>query len=228
MAGKRAHCPQCRVSLSVPSALVESPVDAGDADTRESPVPGPTRSPWMSIVGIGAVGLAIVLVCGGTPALLFLLWRGGSASANQLAAQVVVDPAGINLPAGAPAQAVRVSNFAGVFLMDMQLTNKDLPFRNAAAGPNPNKVCKTFVIDLEAGRNYIIDLESQDFDAYLRLEQLNAGVIAEDDDSGGNLNSRIRFGPGQTASYVVTATSLGGGFGACRLIIRDARFSRPR
>jgi hypothetical protein len=226
MAGKRTTCPQCRMGLALPAALVESPVDA---DPEELPEARRRRSPLWSVLGIGFLVVIVVALCGGTPAAFYLLWRSGSAEASQRAAQVVVHPAGVNLPAGAPPRAIRVTEFDGVMRVDSVLNNADLVYqKNAGAGVNRNKVCKPYVIDLEAGKDYIIDLEGRGFDAYLRLEHLNGVSIAEDDDSGGDLNSRIRFTATETASYVVVATSLGGGVGGFTLIVRESRFPRPR
>ena len=51
--------------------------------------------------------------------------------------------------------------------------------------------CKVHTISLKKGRTYTIDLISNDFDAYLRLEDPRGNNLKEDDDGGGNLNSRI-------------------------------------
>jgi hypothetical protein len=228
MAGKRAHCPQCRLGLSVPAALVESPLTADGVDALPGRVPSRSRSPLLAALGVVALAAVVVSLCGGAPALLLFLWRSGSSEATRRAALVVLNPPGVNLPKNAPPRAARVNNFEGVFLTDLHLVQGDMPFKNANGVVNANKVCKAFVIELQGGRDYIVDLESGMFDAYLRVEQLGGGFAQEDDDSGGNLNSRIEFHVPETAVYMVTATSLSGGFGACRLTVRDARFSRPR
>jgi len=44
-------------------------------------------------------------------------------------------------------------------------------------------------------------------DPFLRLEDRDGLVLAEDDDSGGNLNARIVFKPGKTGTYRVVATT---------------------
>jgi hypothetical protein len=71
--------------------------------------------------------------------------------------------------------------------------------------------CKNYSVRLEANRSYVIDLESMQFDSYLRLEDAAGTNLAQDDDGGGNLNSRINFRPTQSGLYRVIATSLGGG-----------------
>src|SRR5436190_13419664 len=46
---------------------------------------------------------------------------------------------------------------------------------------------------MEAGATYTIDLIGHGFDAYLRVADSTGKSLAEDDDSGGSLNSRIIF-----------------------------------
>src|SRR5262249_25886133 len=53
--------------------------------------------------------------------------------------------------------------------------------------------CKIHVVPMKAGSVYTIDMVSNEFDAYLRLEDSSGKELAEDDDSGGNLNARIIF-----------------------------------
>jgi S1-C subfamily serine protease len=70
-----------------------------------------------------------------------------------------------------------------------------------------------------AGGTYTFDLESPQFDAFLRLEDATGKALASDDDSGQHLNARIvhkatandtlriivsSSGPGQTGSYDLT------------------------
>lgn len=46
---------------------------------------------------------------------------------------------------------------------------------------------------MKAGKVYTIDMVSKDFDSYLRLFDPKGNQLEEDDDSGGDLNSRIVF-----------------------------------
>ena len=229
LAGKRAMCPQCRMQLTLPAALYELP--GGDREERvdsRTPIRLKTLLPW--VFGIAIVIAAFLIVCLVPAGVIHLLLRSDQ-SANDMAAAAVVLPVGVDLPAGAPKRSMRVTEFEGVFQVRSELNQNDSAYTYKPAGGlgnNNNKRCKEYVIDLEAGKDYVLDLESQNFDAYLRLGHLNGTKIAEDDDSGGNLNSRIRFRPPATGSYVVTATSLGGGFGAYTLTIRESRFKKPR
>ncbi|HYT94754.1 MAG TPA: PPC domain-containing protein [Gemmataceae bacterium] len=59
------------------------------------------------------------------------------------------------------------------------------------------------------GKSYLIDLESTDFDAYLRLEDPRGVQVAVDDDSGGNLNARISHTATETGTFRLIATGYG-------------------
>jgi serine protease Do len=75
---------------------------------------------------------------------------------------------------------------------------------------------------MQAGKTYTLDLASEDFDAYLRVEQEEKGKLAEDDDGAGFLNSRIVFTPsGEGMFRLVVTTCDPGQFGAYRLTIRE-------
>jgi Ca2+-binding EF-hand superfamily protein len=72
------------------------------------------------------------------------------------------------------------------------------------------KTAKIFTVKMERGKTYQVDHMSSAFDAYLYLEDSEGNVLAQDDDSGGNLNSRIVHNPAKTGTYRLIATSLGG------------------
>ena len=79
-------------------------------------------------------------------------------------------------------------------------------------------------VNLEAGRRYSITANSEAFDTYLRL--LPAGSeepLAENDDSGDSLNSRINFTPTTSGEYVIRVSSFSpGGTGAYNLRVEPA------
>jgi len=80
---------------------------------------------------------------------------------------------------------------------------------------------KVYAVTLRKGKAYVIDLVTTNFDAFLRLED-SAGVqLAEDDDGGGNLNSRIRFTATKDDTFLIYTTSLGGGEGEYTLSVRS-------
>ena len=66
-------------------------------------------------------------------------------------------------------------------------------------------------LKLAAGKAYTLDLVSEDFDAFLRLEHDEKGNVAEDDDGGGNLNARIVLTPKEEGTYRLVATTSGPG-----------------
>jgi hypothetical protein len=66
---------------------------------------------------------------------------------------------------------------------------------------------KVYPVKLAAGKHYQIDLVSKDFDAYLRLEDAKGKQLAEDDDSGGDVNARIAFKAPKTDAYRIVVTT---------------------
>jgi hypothetical protein len=80
---------------------------------------------------------------------------------------------------------------------------------------------KVHAVRFQKGQAYVIDLVAMNFDAFLRLED-SAGVqLAEDDDGGGMLNSRIRYTAAKDDTYLIYATSLGGGEGDYTLSVKS-------
>jgi hypothetical protein len=73
------------------------------------------------------------------------------------------------------------------------------------------KISKIFTIEFEADKTYQIDHMSMEFDAYLYLLSPDGKlVLAQDDDGGEGLNSRIVFKAEKAGVYRIVATSLGG------------------
>jgi hypothetical protein len=94
------------------------------------------------------------------------------------------------------------------------LLKTDLRFRN-------QKIHKLFSVEFEAGRTYQIDQASGRFDSYLYLEDPDGNIVAEDDDSGGNLNARIVHQAAKAGRFHIIATSLeGGNTGAFTLTVQ--------
>jgi hypothetical protein len=85
--------------------------------------------------------------------------------------------------------------------------------------------CRSQVRDFKvvSGATYTFDLESTQFDAFLRLEDATGKVLASDDDSGGQLNARIvhRAMKEETLRIIIT-TSEPGQAGSYRLTVRQA------
>src|SRR5262249_33587323 len=61
---------------------------------------------------------------------------------------------------------------------------------------------------LQAGKEYVIDMTSKDFDTYLKLLDPKGNLVAENDDiAPNNLNSRIIYTPKETGTFRIVATS---------------------
>lgn len=69
---------------------------------------------------------------------------------------------------------------------------------------------KVFIARLEKGRSYVIDLMSSDMDTYLRVEDSRGNNLAEDDDGGEGLNSRLVFTPRESGDFRLIATTFAG------------------
>jgi hypothetical protein len=64
------------------------------------------------------------------------------------------------------------------------------------------------VVRLEGGRRYEIGATSEAFDSKIRLyRQGNDEVLAEDDDSGGEMNPLLTYTPAETGDYLVRVVS---------------------
>jgi hypothetical protein len=83
------------------------------------------------------------------------------------------------------------------------------------------KHCKTYDVQMKAGKTYVIDMISKQLDSYLRLEDAAGKKLAQDDDSGGGTNARIRFKAPSEGVYRVYATSFGLETGLFLLKIRE-------
>ncbi len=108
-------------------------------------------------------------------------------------------------------------------LMVEAVLTKDDPLDKAR-----KKYCRTYDVKMDAGKTYIIDMISQQFDTYLRLEDAAGKELAKDDDSGGGNNARIRFKAPNDGAYRVVATSFGLETGLFVLKIRQDGEPTPK
>jgi hypothetical protein len=81
--------------------------------------------------------------------------------------------------------------------------------------------CKLYDVQFKAGKAYVIDLASKQFDAFLRLEDSAGAKLAQDDDSGGGRNARIKYKAPRDDVYRIYATSLGMESGLFQLKVRE-------
>ncbi|HEX4611659.1 MAG TPA: hypothetical protein VH092_25915 [Urbifossiella sp.] len=94
----------------------------------------------------------------------------------------------------------------------------DPRYQNGAANLGPHK---EYPVQFKAGETYIISLDMTQpgagYDPYLVLEGPGGDVVAQNDDGGQGLNSRIVHRSKRGGEYRVIATGLGGGTGAYRV-----------
>ncbi|MCI0460609.1 MAG: serine/threonine protein kinase [Gemmataceae bacterium] len=83
-----------------------------------------------------------------------------------------------------------------------ELTNLDALDKN-----RKESHCKVYTVDLLDGRTYQIDHISKAFDAYLRLEDPDGKHLLENDDGGGDLNSRITHHCERSGRYRMVVTT---------------------
>jgi tetratricopeptide (TPR) repeat protein len=108
----------------------------------------------------------------------------------------------------------------GLQLSD-RLISDDLPDR-----VRKQSASKVYQVTLNKEATYTIDLKSQDFDAFLRLEDKSGKELVQDDDSGKGpkgLNARIEFTPHEYGVYRVIVTTFAGGLGDFALSVREER-----
>ena len=80
---------------------------------------------------------------------------------------------------------------------------------------------KSYTVKLAADEQITIELDSTEFDAYLRLEDAAGKKIAEDDDSGGDTNAKIVFRAPKEGTYRIVVTTYDPGMtGAFTLNVR--------
>jgi hypothetical protein len=73
-----------------------------------------------------------------------------------------------------------------------------------------NRPHKEYVLNMDAGKTYQIDMVSNQFDSYLFLLDPDGKVVAQDDDGGGFPNARIIYTAGNAGRYRVLATRFSG------------------
>lgn len=79
--------------------------------------------------------------------------------------------------------------------------------QDTARRTRPGCYSRVYTVDLVLGEEVVIDLESLEFDAYLRLEDSAGQKLAEDDDTGFEGNARITFRAPREDSYRIIVTS---------------------
>lgn len=70
---------------------------------------------------------------------------------------------------------------------------------------------KVYLIRMSPKRTYTIDLQSSDFDSFLRLEGAAGNSLAENDDGGSGVNARLVFRPAQDEVFRLVVTTFAPG-----------------
>jgi hypothetical protein len=102
-----------------------------------------------------------------------------------------------------------------VFSVTEKLTPKDEAYQG--------RKHKLFLVEMEAGKTYQIDMRSSNFDSYLFFESPNKKLLAQDDDSGGFPHARIIHKATETGKHRIIAThySNGGTLGEFTVTVRQ-------
>jgi hypothetical protein len=117
-----------------------------------------------------------------------------------------------------PAAPVNAKGF------DLKLDKGQVAAASMIAANDPaykGKRHKAFTLHVEAGKTYQIDMISMAFDPYLFLENPDGEVIAQDDDGGEGLNSRITFKAAKAGKHRIICTYFGNGDGEFNLTVRQ-------
>jgi hypothetical protein len=100
-----------------------------------------------------------------------------------------------------------------------KLAANDPPYKNPG-GTGDRGPHKAFTVNFKAGQIYIITLDSantREFDPYLMVEGAGGKVVAQDDDGGGDLNSRIVYKPKRGGEHRLIVSAVGKGTGGFNL-----------
>jgi hypothetical protein len=99
-------------------------------------------------------------------------------------------------------------------------TDQDPTYR-----PTRDSHFKDYKIQLKANVLYVIDLVKggDRVDPYLYLEGPDGKIVAQDDDSGGDLNARIFYVPNRDGEHRIIATTLFKATGDFTLTVREAK-----
>lgn len=212
-AGQQGRCPQCGNEFIIPPSAQYRPVESPPRRPRVETQPRVPLWPWLvGLLGFLIVGSLLLSSCGA-----LLLYRKTPTQYPYYGGSVVVDGQRI-LTGRLEGQTALLSD--GVFHVRSELRNTD-----PADIDNPARKCKQYDIEFRAGRTYVIEMESQQYDCLLRIEQF--GRVAQQDGQPTLRKARIVFRPQQTAVYNVYATSLFPATGPFSFSVRDQAPGQP-
>lgn len=93
--------------------------------------------------------------------------------------------------------------------------------KNDDNDPKLSQPAKKYTVKFSKDKTYLIDMSSKDFDPFLRLLDKKNQQVAEDDDSGGDLSSRIIYSPTESGDHHIVAATLNGDVGKFTLNVRE-------
>ncbi len=238
-AGHSGTCPRCQRVIEIPSGKQPLPtmVGAQTVPPRESarskPRPADVDEPlarprrpraaalpkqpmgpiWPWFVGIFAAVVVVSLLISSFAVLVF--WR--KADPTRPAVQ---EFKGHGVTAGR-LEGRRAMMQDGVFQTRTALHPND-----PIDLDHPNSRAKVFDIQFIGGRDYVIELDSNQFDSELRLEDVGGPIITDFGNRGGR-SARINWRPQFTDNYTVHVTNPNGGLGDFTVTIREANRIKP-
>ncbi|MBI2808373.1 MAG: hypothetical protein HYX68_25580 [Planctomycetes bacterium] len=120
--------------------------------------------------------------------------------------------------------AVKDATGYSIFNVTDKLNQNDKAYQRAGG-----KKHKMYLVQMEAGKTYQIDMRSPNFDSYLYFEDPKGTYITQDDDGGGYPSARIIYKATQTGKFRVITTYFGGGgnLGEFTLTVRQTDGAAP-
>lgn len=243
-AGHAGQCPRCQNVIVIPSPNQPMPIRvAADAAPREDPklrrraeakepparprraaaTPKQPAGPiWPWVVGVfGAVAIAALLF---SSFAVLVFWR--HPEPTRPAPQVDLRQGAINQANGVTVGRLdgqRAVMQNGVFQIRSELTVND-PV-DPKPGPAHVLRCKRFEIELRGDRTYVLEQDSNNFDSYIRVENLERNEW--DVGQQGMRNARLVFNPPRTTVFTVYASCMDPALGSFTLTIREQNVPKP-
>jgi hypothetical protein len=90
-----------------------------------------------------------------------------------------------------------------------------------------NRKHKMFLVEMEEGKTYQIDMKSTNLDSYLYFESPDGKLLAQDDDGGGYPDARIIHKATKTGKYRVIASHFDGKLGEFTITVRHTTGEAP-
>ena len=239
-AGQTGQCPRCQNLIEIPALnqrqvpmpRVEARAKPRRVDEDEPPIrprrsraePKPTPPagpvwPWL-------IGIAAALVMAGllfSSFIVLVSWRRSEPIRvhfkDEIRAIGLMDNPVPNVGRFEGNTAILEN---GVFQLRSALNQNDPPDREF-----PRSRGKNFAVELQAGKAYLLELDSNQFDSQIRLGNLQNVVLARAQSNRFNRVAVIQFAPPRTEFYDIFITSVEPSFGDFTLTIRENHRPKP-